>query len=219
MRHTHTAPGFTREGTAAHEILLPAVKCALELQCIAPKGATRATHHYDQSVWTLLAYQSGFTCQPMNVFCNPFMWDVTSNRSATNHVVIAARRHRFPYPYIHDVQVNQSCHYTPPPSPLPAANTGGEGAGNTGSQQQQGEHGPIVTEREPHSHEIWYRYMGYYTRNVQSTINSAWSKLCLLSLDFTAVFSTLCVLGARRLKLRLSRKGKTANKISGNPYK
>ena len=42
--------------------------------CIAPAGATRNNHHYDQSIFTMLAYHKGYKCQPMQMFCNPFMW-------------------------------------------------------------------------------------------------------------------------------------------------
>ena len=63
-----------RGGKAAKDILLPAVNCAMEEDCIAPAGATRNNHHYDQSIFTMLAYHKGYKCQPMQMFCNPFMW-------------------------------------------------------------------------------------------------------------------------------------------------
>jgi hypothetical protein len=66
--------GFIRGGKAERDILIPAVKCAMDLGCIAPEGADRTNHHFDQSVFTMLAYHKGYKCQPMQVFCNPFMW-------------------------------------------------------------------------------------------------------------------------------------------------
>jgi hypothetical protein len=66
--------GFIRGGKAEKDILEPAFKCAMDASCIAPKGANRKNHHFDQSIFTMLAYHKGYKCQPMQVFCNPFMW-------------------------------------------------------------------------------------------------------------------------------------------------
>ncbi|KAI8393306.1 uncharacterized protein BYT42DRAFT_550599 [Radiomyces spectabilis] len=57
------ALGFDTENAhVMDQILNPWFDCALEKECIAPQGSSRANHRQDQSAVTLLALRAGYQC-------------------------------------------------------------------------------------------------------------------------------------------------------------
>ena len=56
--------GYTRSGRAHSRILEPMFRCAMEKQCIAPPGSSLDNHRFDQTVLSILAYQSELAIKP-----------------------------------------------------------------------------------------------------------------------------------------------------------
>ncbi len=56
--------GYTRDSRAAREILGPLVACAMDRDCIAPRGSSLSNHRYDQSALSIIIYRSRLPVQP-----------------------------------------------------------------------------------------------------------------------------------------------------------
>lgn len=56
--------GYIRGGPAYYRILRPMTEYALNEQCIAPTGSDLSNHRYDQTLLSILIYQSGLDVTP-----------------------------------------------------------------------------------------------------------------------------------------------------------
>ena len=91
--------GYRKNATTTKRILPKVVKCALEETCIAPIGAGRSNHNFDQSVLSIVVYDAGLTCQLNRNYFEGNMAIPTYNEREQNHVVLALRRWKIPKPY------------------------------------------------------------------------------------------------------------------------
>ncbi|PNH00486.1 hypothetical protein TSOC_013689 [Tetrabaena socialis] len=112
--------GFV-SGAASERLLLgPAVACSLdELGCIAPPGHSRATHMYDQTALTLAIRRNNYSsCLPRETHCTSAVRQAAWDADASSEpIVVASRRHRWPKPYQHRVQLRPGCHPNPDSNP------------------------------------------------------------------------------------------------------
>jgi len=56
--------GYKRRSQAHNMILDPLYLCALNPECIAPEGSDLSNHRFDQTLLSILIYQSGLSVQP-----------------------------------------------------------------------------------------------------------------------------------------------------------
>jgi hypothetical protein len=91
--------GYVRDTYAYRHVLQPAIRCALDEDCIAPDGSGRSNHNYDQSVTSTLFYAHGLTCSTNRVFAEMDMTRPTLDPLLRNAVIMAGRRWHTPYPY------------------------------------------------------------------------------------------------------------------------
>jgi hypothetical protein len=106
--------GYVRGSFAYENILLRAVQCALDEDCIAPVGAGRENHNYDQSVVSILAYNLGLPCNLDRNYNEMDLSRLTLNEMFRNDVVLGLRRWHIPKPYIGHLQSKSECTPTLP---------------------------------------------------------------------------------------------------------
>lgn len=74
--------------------------CSLRPTCIAPPGASRLNHNFDQTAFTLAIRTANYTCLPRETHC---MWSTKklarAPRQPSQPIEIASRGHRLPKPY------------------------------------------------------------------------------------------------------------------------
>ena len=81
-------------------LLKTAVQCALDEDCISPKGSGR-DHNYDQSVLSVLYYaeKKGHFCDHKDIFADSDATVYTMDETRCNYVEMGARRWRVHRPY------------------------------------------------------------------------------------------------------------------------
>lgn len=68
--------GFdSNNATIVTDIMIPWYQCALDKNCIAPRGSSRHNHRQDQAALTFLVYRSGRQC-----FGPPTVWGVGTHK-------------------------------------------------------------------------------------------------------------------------------------------
>mmetsp|Transcript_27397 Transcript_27397/g.74101 ORF Transcript_27397/g.74101 Transcript_27397/m.74101 type:complete len:961 (-) Transcript_27397:693-3575(-) len=92
--------GFVRGSDAERLILGPVVNCSLRASCIAPNGASRLNHNFDQTAFTLAIRANNYTCLPRETHC---MWSTKKAARApmqpSQPIEVISRGHRLPKPY------------------------------------------------------------------------------------------------------------------------
>ncbi|KAF5826927.1 hypothetical protein DUNSADRAFT_1723 [Dunaliella salina] len=92
--------GFVRGSDAERLVLGPVVNCSLRASCIAPHGASRANHNFDQTAFTLAIRANNYTCLPRETHC---MWSTKKAARApmqpSQPIEVVSRGHRLPKPY------------------------------------------------------------------------------------------------------------------------
>ena len=94
-------------------ILKTAVRCALDEDCISPKGSGR-DHNYDQSVLSVLYYSEnkGHFCDHKDIFADSDETVYTLDETRCNYVEMGARRWRLHRPYTK--YIDRHISYQPP---------------------------------------------------------------------------------------------------------
>lgn len=99
--------GFVDDSPGHNLILKPALKCALQENCIG------RAYTYDQGVFTRLIHRYGFSCQPRDKYMARLGWKFYQNPSVPNSIKVVARRARLPLQFPRRLQFNKSCELLP----------------------------------------------------------------------------------------------------------
>jgi hypothetical protein len=91
---------LSADAPAVAAVLEPTLRCAMDVDCIAPEGASLANHRYDQSVFSVHLYRAGIACQR-----DPRFWTnrgnnrqrsapngITDDHTKTNNAILFSRR-------------------------------------------------------------------------------------------------------------------------------
>lgn len=89
-----------QDARAVAAVLEPTLRCAMDVDCIAPDGSSLANHRYDQSVFSIHLHRSGIACQT-----DPRFWTnrgnnrqagapngVTDDHTKRNNAILFSRR-------------------------------------------------------------------------------------------------------------------------------
>ena len=91
-----------------YEVILPAIKCALEEECIAPWATGQNNHRWEQSIMSALVYRSGRSCEPDRAWREWDMSQLTESTTRFNHVQLVTRRWHNDKPYIPHLSINNA---------------------------------------------------------------------------------------------------------------
>lgn len=99
--YTSGLVGFSPFNKKAMALLNDWVDCSLDQSCICPTGATRWTHNFDQSVFSILLVKYNFHCEDETLtrYAPHDMAQATFYPLAQNRLYFALRRWRVPKPY------------------------------------------------------------------------------------------------------------------------
>ncbi|GLC35038.1 exostoses (multiple)-like 2 [Pleodorina starrii] len=113
--------GFVRGAASEQLVLAPTVSCAMNLNCMAPPGHSRANCLYEQTALTLnLRLHNYSSCMPRETHCTSAVkklsWDPTASSAP---IVMASRR-----PYQHRVASRPGCTPDPRTNPWRSVSSG-----------------------------------------------------------------------------------------------
>lgn len=112
--------GITQDSKAHHEVIHPALKCALDRACIAPEGSSVKNHCFDQTVLSLVVARTKIKTQNewrFHASDEAFHQEHLQHKLSLKHakgikkrvhpgeIVLYSRRHELPRPFLDHVRL------------------------------------------------------------------------------------------------------------------